>query len=659
MHRNSILRTVSLGLLTIVVAMMFAFYFTNSLPSSYAIGCDSYGYLKQKQLFTSQGLIGGLHTAETSPEANFLTSIASKINANPLTWSEMIAPHCHHFDKATHQIVLQYPPGTGFALSLLPEGKELQTVSAFMVVSLVLLYCLANILALDLKYFLLSTFVSYIVLAIAVRFEVASYSIPVTVALIPWIAVLIFLLKPEATARNIGIAIVLGALCGLLVDVRIASLLVLPGVACLIAAKAAFDQRRRQLRTWIVPAIWLVFFGLATIPLLYANHVNVGGIFNSTYAVYDRELRFNNISLIANNINYYFTGNIAGIVAVLTLAFLSLRLFNHGGQLTRSQRANLTILLLTFLGNLIFFCLKPVAIDYYFLPVSLFCLCFGLLDYSNSIPAKAGAQLSRFRIFFLMASLVLLGGGFVVLIGSETPKKVVVRVPDQILNPQDIVYAGITGGTINYYAGKYTSKLDFGTHCMAEQLLTRVALAGRKQYVVNDTPKMDALIHGIGVDQFRKIGVFEDLASRYDVYEFDPGHAASTPLIPCDLTVDHQLASQIALKLSGQVAGDTFKGVVRLTNHSDTSFSTRPVAGPVKLSWRFVDTKDLTRPPPWDARKDLTMMIASKHAYEIPFSAALPKVKGEYLLEVTLVQEGFSWFNEYGLTVPTQTVIVE
>ena len=139
MHRNSILRTVSLGLLTIVVAMMFAFYFTNSLPSSYAIGCDSYGYLKQKQLFTSQGLIGGLHTAETSPEANFLTSIASKINANPLTWSEMIAPHCHHFDKATHQIVLQYPPGTGFALSLLPEGKELQTVSAFMVVSLVLL----------------------------------------------------------------------------------------------------------------------------------------------------------------------------------------------------------------------------------------------------------------------------------------------------------------------------------------------------------------------------------------------------------------------------------------------------------------------------------------------------------------------------------------
>ena len=398
MHRDSILRTVSLGLLTIVVAMMFAFYFTNNLPSSYAIGCDSYGYLKQKQLFTSQGLIGGLHTAETSPEANFLTSIASKINANPLTWSEMIAPHCHHFDKTTHQIVLQYPPGTGFALSLLPEGKELQAVSAFMVVSLVLLYCLGNILALDLKYFLLSPFVSYVVLAIAVRFQVASYSIPVTVGLIPWIAVLICLLKPQATARNIGIAMVLGALCGLLVDVRIASLLILPGVACLIAAKAAFDQHHRQLRTWIIPAIWLVFFGLATIPLLYANHVNVGGIFNSTYAVYDRELRFNNISLIADNINYYFTGNIAGIVAVLTLAFLSLRLFNHGGQLTRLQRASLTILLLTFLGNLIFFCLKPVAIDYYFLPVSLFCLCFGLLDYSNSIPAKAGAQLSRFRI---------------------------------------------------------------------------------------------------------------------------------------------------------------------------------------------------------------------------------------------------------------------
>ncbi len=659
MHRNSVLHTISLGILTIVVAILFVFYFTKNLPGSYAIGCDSYGYLKQEQLFSSQGLIAGLRTAEAGPEANFLISIASKINANPLNWSEMIAPHCHHFDKTTHQIVLQYPPGTGFVLSLLPEGKELQTVSAFMVVSLVLLYCLANILALDLKYFLLSTFVSYVVLATAVRFQVASYSIPVTVALIPWVAILLYLLKPDPSVRNGSIAIVLGALCGLLVDVRIASLLILPGVAGIIATKAAFDQRNRQLRTWCVPAVWLVFTGLATTPLLYANHVNVGGPFNSTYAVYDRELRFNNLNLIADNINYYFTGNIAGIVAVLTLAFISLRFINNGNRLTGLQRANLAILLLTFLGNLIFFCLKPVAIDYYFLPVSVFCLCFSLLDYAHSFPARAGVHSLRSKAFFLAVSALLLGGSLVYLIGSETPRKAVVRVPDRILNPQDIVYAGITGGTINYYAGKYTSKLDFGTHCMAEQLLTRVALTGKKQYVVNDTPKMDALIHGIGIDQFRKIGAVEDSASSYDVYEFDPSHATSTPLISCDLTVDKQLASQIVLKLSGAVSGDTFKGLITLTNNSDTSFSTRPVAGPVKLSWRFVDTKDLQHPPPWDARKDLTMMIASKHAYEIPFTAALPKDKGKYLLEVTLVQEGFSWFNEYGLTIPTQTVIVE
>ncbi len=648
-----------MSLLTLVVAAFFVTNFTRNLPSAYAIGCDSYGYLKQKQRISSEGYLAGLHTAETGAEANLLIAIASKINGNPLTWSEMIAPHCHHFDKTTQQIVLQYPPGTGLALSVLPEDKELQALSAFMVVSLVLLYCLGNYRALDFRYFLLSTFCTYVVLATAVRFQVASYSIPVTLALIPWAVILLGMLRPGTNARNIAVAIALGAICGLLVDVRIASLLIMPGVAAIVATKSLAGQPYRRPRAWLVPAVWLGCLGLATMPLLYANRVNVGGMFNSTYAVYDRELRFNNFGLLADNINYYFTGNLAGAVAVLALAFISLRLIGGANPPAGPGRISLVILLLTLLGNLLFFILKPVAIDYYFLPVSVFCLCFSLLDYSGVFQSESETRQSAPRTYLILMTLLMLTSGLLYLVKSVTPGKVVVEAPQAIFDARSIVYAGESGGTINYYLGKYTSKLDFATYCMAEQLLTRVALSGKKQYVVNDTPKMDALIHDLGMDQFNKIGVAGDSASQYGVYEFNAERAKSIPLISCDLAVTRQLASQIDLRLSGEVSGNTFRGIVTLTNNSGQSFSTRPVAGPVKLSWRFVDTKSTKNPPPWIARKNLTMMIASEHTYEIPFATKLPEEKGEYLLEVTLVQEGFSWFHDFGMPVPSLPVMVD
>ena len=432
----------------------------------------------------------------------------------------------------------------------------------------------------------------------------------------------------------------------------------MPGVAGIYAVKALYSPHQRQWKDWLVPAIFLSFFGLTLIPLLVANTLNAGGAFNPTYAVYDRELRFNNPELIINNVHYYLTDNLTGILAVLALAFFALRLSRDNLRLERPERANLYVLLLLFLGNLAFYSLKPVSIEYYFLPVAVFCLCFGLLDFPVDRTDSTRSNGLRPALLISLTSLLILGAMAAHRVSIEVPRKVEIRAPEFILDKQNIVYAGITGGTINYYLGKYTAKLDFGTYCMVEQLLNRVARTGRSQYIVNDTPKMNQLLEDIGTEKFDKVGSFEDLASRYDIYRYN-ARFADAPEISCDLTVNRQWVSQIDLKVSGRVSGDAFRGTVSLTNNSDTSFSTRPVAGPVKLSWRFVSTSDSGTPPPWEARKNLTMMIESKHTYEIPFTAQLPAKKGEYLLEVTLVQEGFAWFNEHGMATPTLRVVVE
>jgi len=300
----------------------------------------------------------------------------------------------------------------------------------------------------------------------------------------------------------------------------------------------------------------------------------------------------------------------------------------------------------------------PIVIDYYFLPVSIFCLYFSLLNFGNSksFVVEQNNQALKIRST-LLCFAILLGGG-IYRLQIEAPSEVSVKFPARLQDKEAIVYAGVTGGIVNYYFGKYTAKLDFGGLCIAEQLLTRVALTGRTQYIINDTVKMQELMKGIGQNKFEKVGNLNDPTANYEVYQFKASNLGSYPLISCDLTVSRQFASNINLEFSGKADGDAYKGLATITNNSDTSFSTRPISGDVKISWRFLKIDNINTPPPWRGRRELSMMVEAKHSYDVDFIAPLPKEKGKYLLELTLVQEGFSWFHEYGMKIPTQMIVV-
>ena len=658
-NATSTLRNLVLFLMVCLGSGFFLLHFTKHLPYAYAVGCDSYGYLKQAQLFKDKGPVSGLSTAIADSEAQFLINIASKINHNLVTWSEIVAPNCHHYDKTTEQIILQYPPGTGFFLSILPSDKELQTLSILMISSTIFLYALINIIALSFRKFLFSSIIFYIVLASIVKFQVPSYSIPVSFAIIPWLTIVLFFIKPIPNIKNYFLAIALGSLCGFVVDVRIASLLVTPGVAAILFIKLFFNKLHTKIKPWIIPTLTLLFFMVTVSPLLYFNVVNAGGPINSTYATYDKELRFTNIDLFLNNLQYYVADNSASVITALTLSFLLIQLVFKRVQQFSSHRLNVIALLVLFIFNLIFFCLKPIAIDYYFLPVSIFCLYYSLLDFAHINSNWKSSDTKGFKPFSSICFLVILAGFCLYKINHEPSQKIQLDVPEIVLNKQSILYAGITGGTINYYLGKYTSKLDFGSHCIVEQLLGRVALAGKDQFIVNDTPKMNELIEGIGIDKFQKIGVFKDASSTFDIFKYTNSKLRDLPLISCDLSVTKSLATNLSLTISGAITKGQFKGVLTIVNRGDQSFSTRPIAGPVKVSWRFVDSKGTVAPPPWEKRLNLTMMIAAKSEHQIPFTAELPQAPGQYLLEVTLVQEGFAWFQDLGMKPATLTVIVD
>jgi hypothetical protein len=221
------------------------------------------------------------------------------------------------------------------------------------------------------------------------------------------------------------------------------------------------------------------------------------------------------------------------------------------------------------------------------------------------------------------------------------------------------MYADNSGGAISYYQHKYTAKINFGTLCMREQLINRVQAAGRAQYFVNDSVKMNEAIEAIGLERFKKIGRVSSAHFDYEVLALLPFDTNTIPQIICDFGSEPEIVREVRLQPSGSVVGNKFVGQVAITNFSTTAFSTLPNAFPIKLSWRFVTLASQQPAPDWSARQDLRLILAPGVAYQVPVSITVPEKAGDYALEFSLVQEGWAWFHERGMPIATLKIRID
>jgi len=650
------LKSLAFALLIAVVGLLMTAQFSAKLPFAYAFGCDSFGYLRQAELFRQNGPIAGLNTAINTENASFLVGIAKQINPLESRWAEMIAPHCHHFKPGTEKIILQYPPGTGFVLSLLPKGKELECLGLLLVFSLVVWWGRINFGARSVPVFLISTVSVAFLLATVGHFQVPSYSVPLTILLLVWISILIFELEYSATPKNLLLIAVFGLLTGSLLLVRLASLIVLPAIAAIVCLQIAEALRYKRFNV-LAPLTGLGAFAVATVPLLVANWLNTGGMFDSTYNDYDKKINFDSAELLLNNLSYYLLENRAAALAILSLSVVTLAALSIKNQQRTYYWAALSLIVL-FVTNLLFLSFKMVAIDYYFLPTAVLCLCIGLPLYSRGYvgPADKSIKFVQFGMAVFVALLLAL----VLYRLQTTPQRdVSLSVPQSILAADSIVYADNSGGAISYYQHKYAAKINFGTLCMREQLINRVQAAGRAQYFVNDSVKMKEAIEAIGLERFTKIGRVSSAHFDYEVLALLPFDTNSIPQIICDFGSEPEIVREVRLQPSGSVVGNKFVGQVAITNFSTTAFSTLPNAFPIKLSWRFVALDSQQPAPDWSARQDLRLILAPGVAYQVPVSITAPEKAGDYALEFSLVQEGWAWFHERGMPIATLKIRID
>lgn len=518
-------------LVAILLAALAAIYLAQAKPAipDYPFGCDPYGYARQQDLFRDQGLVAGLDTRVQDEEARFLITTARSAGLTPAQFGEMIAAHCHHYEEGSDAVILQYPPGTGFLLSMLPTDREVETLSLLSLALVVLVYGLFAVRSVPAVLSPVSVLSTAAVIGglVVVAMPLSNGTLMVSASFAPTIAVtaLATALLVDGTRRDDRprwwTGALLGLLAALLMNLRIANAFVVLGMAVFVLATFASLSWTRFSRQIPYLAAGVVVFAAGVVPLLAANKINAGGFLESTYGAADSAPARFETALFLRNLHFYFVDTPAtpvtwGALAALLLILVA-AIFAPSPQARRRSWAAVLGGATAYGVSIVFFGTHDIAATPYLIPTSAFCvgLCVFVLAETQAAERTrtwaAGAVIALVAVLAASQILMLPRHGYQV------------EAPEEMLAPEAIVWADMTSGTIRYYRGKYAAKVIFTGECEQSTLINAVSAAGRPQFFVVDSESMQRLVDRIGGDG--RLSPAGTLHAREDrpIYRMAPG----------------------------------------------------------------------------------------------------------------------------------------
>ena len=376
MGRMNIFRLLcGLGLLAVLASNVWTMSRWNESRGVY----DDVCYLRQAHLFQKHGL-GGIDTNITFDDDDYLKNKLKAIGF--AEWNIAARTPCHTLIPAANKYVLQYPPGTGFALALFREG--FQVIPLYVVANLTILAfaLFALFRARDPASLALAAVFGLAALYLMINPSKASYSVPPTMmvcAAAGFLTVRFFKSRPRYRPLLIALT---GLLIGLSVNFRLPNLFLAMGY-CLYLAGAFMLARSRE--TFLQGASFGIAFLIGISPTLIANAINAGSPFATTYGGVDvapPELKAD--VLLSYFLDVQFT-----LLAISFVWTAWLWRFDRGRarQVTALVALNLAV-------NLIFFMTHPIFTPYYIIPIdmlSLWTLLFATLDWHGERAADHAA----------------------------------------------------------------------------------------------------------------------------------------------------------------------------------------------------------------------------------------------------------------------------
>jgi len=338
---------------------------------------DDVCYLRQAHLFERFGL-RGINTDITFDDDHYLKDKLKAIGF--AEWNDVKRTPCHTFIPVADKYVMQYPPGTGFALALFPSG--IQVIPLYVLTSVVAVWFAFIALARASTFHLLMLVATFGDAAIYLMINPtkASYSMAPTMIVCALAGYLTARLFVAGTRHRLALTVLVGGLLGIAVNFRLPNLLLASGYGLFLLA--AF-LRARSRDTLLQGIAFAVAFSIGMAPTLIANLINAGSPFSTTYGGVDVAPPEINASVLWR----YFADVqfILLVIAVLWTALI-LRFNRRSGARTAGLVVAGNLIL-----NLLFFMTHPIFTPYYTVPVamlSLWTLLFATLG-ENSQQGRA------------------------------------------------------------------------------------------------------------------------------------------------------------------------------------------------------------------------------------------------------------------------------
>ena len=328
---------------------------------------DDVCYLRQAHLFQRFGL-AGFDTDISRDDDRYLASKLKEIGFP--AWSDRTTPPCHTPMRA-NKLVMQYPPGTGLVMALFPPGFQvipmyvLATTTVFGIALFGISYARST------ASILLASAFGCLAIYLMINPAKASYSMAPTMAVCALAGFLTARRFIGAARHQILPTMLLGFCIGLSVNFRLPNLFLSAGYFLFFFV--AF-VRMPSKETLVQGASFALALLAGMAPALWANAINAGGPFATTYGSADVVPPEFSLRII-----WQYVADMQFVLLALAIGWT--------GWILRSRReSGIRQVALVAGGNLLvnlaFFASHPVFTPYYTVPIatlSLWSLLFGSL----------------------------------------------------------------------------------------------------------------------------------------------------------------------------------------------------------------------------------------------------------------------------------------
>jgi hypothetical protein len=496
-----------------------------------AWGCDAFGYLRMAKEVRRGAAAGRLpdYRIET-PHTRLLIEFFESHDVPTAAWSELVAPHAHHYFPGTSSVGPQYPPGTGLMLAAFPDGDGVHGTDRTAIAVFVGLGLAAILIAARTRAWAAAGAVVFAVqigLAVTVDWLGVSFSIDAILAPLTLSLALVFLaaVLRSGAARpwaSVPAAFLAGACFGFAVLVRLPALFLFPGVLILLLGAT---RRTVVNRTFVA---LIAGFGLCgAVPLLVHQQQVAGACNRSTYGPGDNSPP--RLKVVEPNLDYYFGDGPGGrynrslLISLVGFASLALAV-----RLTPASRrpvppvggARVLLAALVLWGvSAAYFLTHWITTPYYQIPATFGAALLlglgGLTIQSARAPSEDPCTATPSRrvtgLRWLMLAVAFAPGlaaldrawesGTPPSLSEEGAAAYAPVVPAELADERAWVFADLQSGPLWYYGERPAYKAPFADAATRAAVYRFIHDRGEPLYVLRDSASMAAIL-----DEIERLG---------------------------------------------------------------------------------------------------------------------------------------------------------